>query len=322
LRALHRTAPQIAPRRLAGRVLDAHGAPVAGARVITGSVIVGSSVSAATFVDESMRETVTGPDGAFVIEDAPTEGVVVAEHADHRSLPRRVEEQVELRLVPTSRLEGRVQLAGKLPQSVRIVVGDASSPDELPHQVIAPVAADGTFAVDGIWRTRVRIHATTTVQGDTHTTTTLDVRDPVVSGISIAVATTERKVHVLVRSTAGDGLGNAQVVVVSGVVTWSSLADVDLERPMMTIKYAQAIQGEQAPPAVLAMSRRGDLFASVDAPAGEATACALALPSDYSDPDLQARVERNEHKIAIRCAPLSDAGDVVVIEVPPWPRLD
>jgi hypothetical protein len=274
------------------------------------------------FADPSMRETTTGPDGTFVIADAPSEGVVVAEYESQRSLPSRVGNDVELRLLPTSRLEGRVELAGKLAQTVQIVVRAADDADELPHQLVAPVAADGSFSLDGVWRTRVQIYATTTVQVDTHTATTLDVREPVMSGISIAVATTERKVHVLVRSTAGDGLSNAQVVVVSGEVSWTSAADVDLARPMMTVKFAQAIQGELAPPAVLAMSRRGDLFASADAPSGEVTACALALPSDYSDPDLQARVDRNKKKIAIRCEPVPSDSDVVVIEVPPWPRLD
>ena len=95
------------------------------------------------------------------------------------------------------------------------------------------------------------------------------------------------------------------------------------EGGMARVILARQIEGEHAPPAVVGVARAGDMFATMtEVPEGVASACAVGLPPDLSDSDLDAKVKRNLDKIEVRCTPIPAGATVVVVEVPPWPRLD
>jgi hypothetical protein len=65
------------------------------------------------------------------------------------------------------------------------------------------------------------------------------------------------------------------------------------------------------------------MFATMDeVPEGAATACAIGLPSDLSERDLDSKINANLAKIEVRCKPIPAEAEAVVVEVPPWPRLD
>ena len=51
-------------------------------------------------------------------------------------------------------------------------------------------------------------------------------------------------------------------------------------------------------------------------------ACALALPADLSDPHLTQKILAHMDQLEARCAPITQSNQVIVLEVPPLPRLD
>ena len=87
--------------------------------------------------------------------------------------------------------------------------------------------------------------------------------------------------------------------------------------------FARPVDEASTPQAVREVANIDDLFASFAyAPSGPATACAVPLPADLSDPNLQRKIERNYDRLVLRCAPVPEDGSGVVLDVPPWPRLD
>ena len=170
LERLRRPLPNDKPHRVAGKVVDLRGKPVAGATVTAGRSLRGDSVGAAVgglnpyavpLVErDSMRSTKTGPDGRFEILDTVEDAVVIAELGDRRSSPEAIVDDVKLQLAPISRLEGRVDLAGEAPTKVTITVRDLARPSLTNrYEITAPVAPDGSFAVDGVPRHEVRVFA-------------------------------------------------------------------------------------------------------------------------------------------------------------------
>jgi hypothetical protein len=130
-------------------------------------------------------------------------------------------------------------------------------------------------------------------------------------------------VNVIVRSTVGVPVSNAQVYVFPGARASTKLLELAKEFRSAKFRLARQIEGEHAPPQVVGRAHSGDMFATVaEAPEGVATACAIGLPSDLSDRELDRKVNANLSKIEVRCEPIAPDADVVVVEVPPWPRLD
>jgi hypothetical protein len=65
------------------------------------------------------------------------------------------------------------------------------------------------------------------------------------------------------------------------------------------------------------------MFATMhEVPEGAATACAIGLPADLSDRDLDAKFNANLARIEVRCEPIPAGVDAVMVQVPPWPRFD
>jgi len=322
---LRRPLPNANATRLAGVVVDARGKPVADAMVTAGRALRGDAVGAAIGLAErdSMRTTRTGADGRFAIDDAAEDAVVIAELGDRRSGPEAVSDNVKLVLAPTSRLEGHVELAGQAPNNVVIVVKDVGWPVRPRYSLIAPVAPDGAFAIDGVPRHEVRVFATIdglsdNVMGGVK----VIVKGPVVRGVELSLAKSTRVVHVLVRNTVNTRLANAEVVVLSGRVPSMNALELNRQFRGGSIRWARQLEGEHAPKAIVAAAQPGDLFATMtEVPEGVASACALGLP-DLSDDELERKVAAHLDKIQVICAVIPDDAEVVRIEVPPFPRLD
>jgi hypothetical protein len=88
------------------------------------------------------------------------------------------------------------------------------------------------------------------------------------------------------------------------------------------VRAARQLEGEQAPKNVLAHFKPGDMYATVrDVPDGDASACAIGLP-DKLDEALARKVRDHMDKVEVRCVPVTPDQVVVVVEVPPFPRLD
>jgi hypothetical protein len=322
--ALYKPEPNDPARRVKGRVVDEKGQPVAGARVAAGKRFAGSTRSAALASNDTTRFATTGPDGTFDIPDAPETGAVIAQLGELRSWPAAIaDEELTLKLAPTSTIRGRVDLHGEAPQTVTIVGID---PDQsaMRYGWPSPVAADGSFELGGVPRKRLRIivaiDRNTTRQAGT---VEVNVKTPVVDGVKLDVQKSKRVVHVIVRSTINAPVGNAAVIVSPGKLL--SMTAKQMRQAMGGINERQArqIEGERAPAPVVKLARSGDMFATMaEVPEGAASACAIALPHDLADPQLGKKIDANLDKLKIECISIPEGADAVVIEVPPFPRLD
>jgi hypothetical protein len=306
-------------RRVTGVVVDPAGRPVAGATVAADRQLYSDSLGIGIDIDGcgSMRSAITGPDGRFEMPDAVHQGSVIAELGSLRSSPVAIADEVTLRLTPTSRIEGRLDLTSEPFARAKIVVhelGDSGG-------VIAPVAPDGTFTVAGVPRKIVRVRAHLYGIDLPAAATTLTVHAPVVRGISLALTGPTRVVHVIARSTADTRLTNASVMVVPGEVpsmTWD-----DLERlPYLNMwRFARQIDGDDVPSVVAVAAGSADLFATMTRiPTGTASVCAAALPDDMDDPAPDAFAAQRD-RVPVRCRIIADSVDLLTIEVPPYPRL-
>jgi hypothetical protein len=307
--------------RAAGRVIDEHGAPVAGATVIAG-VTLTADARGITY-DTAQRRTTTAADGSFELAEAPDDGIVVAELPGRRSAQQKVGDHLVLALAPTSRVEGRVDLRGEAPTSVTVVVGDpARLRDDI--EVDAPVAPDGSFVVEGVPRGNMAIGASVERTGvdNLRTRTPLVIAGPVVSGVHVAVPTTTRVVQLVVRSTIGAGLTHAEAWIAQGHIAPKSAAE--MFRGASSFAQCMAtVPDEHAPAAARARAKPGDVWCAMrDVPDGAATACAVWLPSEIDDPDLYKKANDHLDKIPLGCTPVGVHDDVVLVEVPPWPRFD
>ena len=321
--AVYKPEPNEPARRVKGRVVDEKGVPVAGARVGAGKRFGGTAQSAATPWSDSARFATTGPDGTFEIPDAVEFGTIIAQAGELRSLPSLIADDITLKLGPTSTISGRVDLHGEPRESVTIVATDPEQPD-IRYGWPSPVAPDGTFHIGGVPRKRLKIFAAidrNTIRQAGYVE--LTVKGPKVEGVKLEVTKSTRVVHVIVRSTVGTPVGNAAVLVSPGKIP--SMTAKQMRQTMAGIneRSARQIEGERAPPPVVKLAQTGDLYATMnEVPEGAASACAIALPQDLADPQLGKKIDANLDKLKIECKPIPDGAEAVVIEVPPFPRLD
>jgi len=321
---VYRPEPNHPSRRIAGRVVGPDGKPAAGARVAAATAANSGAYGLVVGQPPSMRFATTDADGRFEIADAVETGLVVAELGELRAGPVAIADSVTLKLERTARVTGKVELGGAAPQTVSVVAVDPALP-ELRYALAAPVRADGSFELAGVPRRRMHVFGVVARLGPSRigTSVPLDVRGPAVQGVRLGVPTGKRDLHVLVRSTVGTPVVNAAVLVMAGAVRSASVLDVRQAGWAITEQSARQIEGESAPAPVIAVASRGDLFATIkDAPEGSASACAIALPSDLADPTLDNKITANLDKLRIECVPVPPKADVVVVEVPPFPRLD
>jgi predicted Ser/Thr protein kinase len=326
LAAAMRPRPNDRAMRIAGRVVDRAGAPIAGATVYAGAELEGDAIAAA-LPDDHLRSATTGSDGRFAIADATQDAVAVAELGELRAWAVAGGDDVTLVLEPTSRIEGKVELNGRPAPTVYVDAEDPAGYPLAEYSVVAPIAADGTFAIAGVPRRPLRVSAhTVRARGSGRSIsygTTVAVDAPVVGGVAIAIAQSHRAVSVIVRSTVDTPLVNAQVIIMPGTVPSMSALAIDRTILSGLSTLAQKPSAERAPAPVLQLVRDGDLYATVTGvPEGSASACAVSLPQQLYDDDLWHKVQANLDKIEVRCQPLAPDAVAVVVEVPPWPRLD
>ena len=318
--------PQKHPRRVTGRVVDARGAPVAGAVVTSGSMLRGDAVGAvmAWPIAADQRTATTDAAGEFMFADAAGDGGVVASAGALRSWGAPIADRVTLTVLPTSRVAGRIELHGVPAHDVFVAVADRTRPVFRAYMLVSPVDAKGGFALDNVPRGEVEITAVgVTATGATTGAVRAVIDRPVVGGVTLAIPVSSRKVDVLVRSTVAGGPGNAEILMVAGKLP-ATLTAAELTRMLgiQAMRFARVIEGEHAPPAVLVLAHPGDLFATLtDVGPGDESACAIALPNDM-DEELQHKTDRSYDKLMFRCVPIPPDAKVVTVEVAPWPRLD
>jgi len=147
-------------RKVAGRVVDSKGAPVAGARVMFGKMLFGDGKQTGADDAESaaqmgMRMTTTTADGAFLITGAPrTMGSLLAEHTTlGRSVAIRIAagkddvQGAELALRGYGSITGKVTRKGEPVAGATVNVAPMGSSGQA---TFVQAGQDGTFAIDRV----------------------------------------------------------------------------------------------------------------------------------------------------------------------------
>jgi len=185
------------------------------------------------------------------------------------------------------------------------------------YGVLAPVAADGTFAIEhapvGAGTLRAVIgfgRATSEVAAEVE----LAARRDQQTQPTLVLASGERTVYIIVRSSLTAPLTGAVGVIERGTRP-HEMKFAEARGRGMPMRMDQAVAPHALPPDVATRIHPGDLVATFPGvPAGRLTACAMAIP-----PDVQ-RYQAYADAFDIRCEPLPNAARVVVVSTPPQPR--
>jgi hypothetical protein len=322
--ALRRPKPPDHAVHASGRVVDAEGKPVAGAEVGCSPYLRSDSLALVIGSGPSVRVTTTAADGSFDIPDAAAGSELIAGLGDQRSAAVTAGEHLTLTLAPTSRIEGKVELGNVAAPRV-VVLARLATVAKVDYGVVAPVAADGTFSLAGVPRGKIKIAAAMeSANGPQLSGVSIDVEDPVVRDVEVTLTQGKRSIEVIVRSTVGLPLPNAQVVVVPGAQpSIIKASELNAQTVSASAKLASHLEGTSPPAGIKKLAKTGDLWATVsEIPDGPASVCAVGLPADLSDPSLQARLVTVLDRFEVHCVPVPDTAEPIVVETSPAPRLD
>jgi hypothetical protein len=322
--------PDAKTRAIEGTVVDAAGKPVAGATVAAAATLFCDSIGipfpfGEASITSSLRSVTTDANGHFAIADAPQKGAIMAQLGDRRSEPTTIDDHLKLALTPTRRVAGRV--AVPVASTARTLV--FVEPTELKtdaFRLVSPVARDGTFVLDGAPVSALQIGAA--VQTGIAARVNyqqLPASKASSTNLVLEVATTERTLDVIARSTVYAPLDTAQVLVFDGKVTVRDVGDLldRVQRGGLHASFAKPVVGERAPKTVIGKLRPGDLvahFANISA--GDLTVCAVGLNGDLSDPKVDQKIQAHIRDLQIKCEPVGPNDRAVVVEAPPQKRFD
>jgi len=317
LRVWSATPREHGPQRIAGRVVDAAGRPVAGATVYASALLVTAGSGILPNAPADVLAATSDADGRFTISDGPRTGAVLAIAGTLRSPPAAPGEDLRLVVNPTRTISGRIEL-GRIPYT-KVVAVAASAGLPTTYNAIAPVAPDGTFAIAGAPIEAARVAA---VIGFGRTSTAVAAELDLPASLApqrdvvLSLASGDRTVYVIVRSTLTTPLSAALAALERGIRPRESTFADALRRGMPARKdFASAPR--DAPPEVLARTRPGDLVATFEhAPDELLSACAMALPPNWQ------RYERYAPAFELRCVPLPREASIVIVETPPQRRFD
>ena len=269
-----------------------------------------------------MRIAHTDGRGEYHLEHVPADGIIVAQHGHLRSHVRSAKDGARLVLQPTTRISGRVDDPD--PQQLTVFVVPADRDTSPMYQMLAPIAADGTFTIDRVPIGRLRIGAVHGVGNGAQSFAMQELSVGPKGKTDVVVRRAlGRKLRVVVRSAAQVSLAGAQVFVVSGTVSIKTVKEIEsvLRSPGMAIEVARPLTGETPPE--LGKLLPGDLVATfANAPAGVASACALGLSGDFGDPGFREKVQRHLDELEVRCVPIAADAKAITVEVPPMKRID
>jgi predicted Ser/Thr protein kinase len=324
-------ADDVPPHPFEGDVVDRDGKPVIGATVVSAAYTTSDSIGILFPIDDDeeghnhLRATVTDAAGHFRFNDAAEIGAVLAQLGDRRSVPTKIAEKVKLVIEPTRRIAGKVDL-GTTPNTDALLIVQDPRDRSTFSQFIAPVGPDGSFAIDGVPQTQVKLGIGVKRPDSAQQIAFMAVpasKEPV-TGLTMSVTSSQRTFDVLARSTLVQPLESAQVLVLPGKVQLATIGDLlARDQPDMLIRFAHHLTGETAPKEVAQQFHNGDLIAHfANVPEGQLTACAIGLPSDLQDEVLANKIRKHRGELEMRCETVDGDAKSVVINTPPTKNLD
>jgi predicted Ser/Thr protein kinase/protocatechuate 3,4-dioxygenase beta subunit len=311
-----------------GEVVDPRGRPVAGASVAVADLLYADSagIGSPVFKVDYLRITTTDEAGHFTLTGAAKIGAIAAQLADRRSPPAAIADHVRLVLAPTRSVSGKVELQRRPHTRLYVFCMDAHDPTGR-FRIVAPVAADGSFAIAGATIGAVRVGVSVKDEDDVNGLLefqTLPASPTSIADLQLALTSPPRSVDVLVRSAVATPLQGAQVVLLPGRHQIRNVNDLDrLSISGMRTQFAKLVVAGNTAKPVLDKMRSGDLVAHIEhVAAGELTACAVAFTGDLLDPQTWQGIQEHLSELAFRCEPIGPDAAVVVLSVPPQSRFD
>jgi predicted Ser/Thr protein kinase len=321
----------VAPHTITGEVVDATGRPVAGATVAAAGALYADAAGVGLprfydYLEDNLAIVTSDGAGQFAIEHAAQVGAIAAQLADRRSRPVAIADRVKLVLEPTRRVTGKVNLGRTSHTRIdvyAVAVGDPSG----AYSLVAPVGADGSFAMAGVPMGAFRIGAL--VRDDTELDGQIDYRDfpaspTPVTEVTLELTSSKRVLDVIVHSAVAAPLDGALVILLPGK---HEVARMDDLRQLATrgslSHFARPIARDGVPRAVLDRFHPGDLLTHIEhAGAGELTVCGFSFVGDWMDPEFRQRAMAHLSELSFKCTQIGPDTAVVELLVPPQQRFD
>jgi predicted Ser/Thr protein kinase len=312
-----------------GIVRDPAGKPVSGALVVGGHEIVADSTSIWFPLDDTkgeQRMTRSDTAGAFALDLVGRDDLVVAQLGALRSPPLPAAEHLELVLVPTRALDGRIDLAGIPSTRVRVMVAPPGAAfDQTKHatyEVAAPLAPDGSFHLAGVATSSLVVTALVMSDGAHVTLQTVAVPAGTANAhVELALRSGDRSVTVIVRSTLSIRIDSAYLELLPGEVTIHRVEEMVAAASSSGCRttFAQpATSASGLPPGIL---RPDDLAAQFDhLTDGTYTLCAVALNGDLADDAYRQKLWAHLRELQLACTTFRADAGVVTLEAPPQKR--
>jgi len=310
-------------RILSGVVVDATGAPVAGATVAVATNLIGSESSitaGAPSVDEMMgvRRAVTDADGKFRITgllDSPL--VAAAEHSEGgRSRPFVLSAATaivhQFRLLPTGAMHGVVRRSDGVPARASVFAVPAESPNQT---LVVETDTDGNYRFDKLAAGPYSLTANLSRGLDSFKVTAsaaVKGGDDTEANIMLEVGSLELEVQV--SPAAGAKVDAVQMFLFTGDVSPRTGADVSA---LFLTKHGAA---------QMAFSTAGKAVQFSKLTVGTRTLCAIPITGTLTDSSFMARVQKHGAAMKVYCQrveiaanPAKQTAAMTVPEMAPLP---
>ena len=329
-----------------GRVVDDAGAPVAGATVYAGRVLVGDPLGLvfrrAMHDGWGYRAVVTDAEGRFSVE-APSGAMVVAEHGSARASPVLLGKDTRLALREPGTVSGRIQMRGGPPagddailsraRAARIAqCGVASGTSHSRFIMVGPLDDDNRWAIPGVPAGSYDgVAIAMTLLGDIHQRFTPLTVAP---GGSVSIEQTIELdgvvLDVIVRSDRAGTIPSAEVHVLPGKRALKRTEDLYgglVAAGRSTTAYAAPIDDRGTSEPGRTLYRDDDIHALMSGVVpGAATICVIPFGGDIADEGFMSQLSPHVEQLEMACTVVTIAAEpaiqAVVVETPPMKRLD
>lgn len=304
-------------RKITGKVVDAKGAPVPGARVMFGKMLFGDGKQTGSEDEETsaqmgMRSAVTGPDGAFTMGGVPkTSGSLLAEHATlGRSVATKIQAGADDIPNVTINLKGYGSVVGKVMFKGEPVAGaqvNAAPIGSSGQAVFVQSAQDGSFVMDKLPEGQTAISAMKSKGlGGTGGSRTVTVVAGKQVDATIVLPAGDVALTVKVVPKPGEVVNAATVFLFRGVV-----AVQNGEQAMDAFLASNGVQGETGDTTLAVGGAAGMLMwlgaggfpTFEELLPGQYSACVIPITGSLMDQQVMGRIFANLDKLEVFCKP-------------------